>query len=533
MNVHHSAGPILNIKKMILGETGTYNDVFQRPYQTHLGDDEFNMMRDMTEGFRNLESETLANCAGTFLNPRAQPGSQINIDHGWGEQRLRFMMSIQFEGKLSNTEQIVTGYTDRADLSHSGHLNPDTRFFINNVITLRHVDTRTQTGMVTTARMTDNFQVLRDTSTNQSDVTLRPADVVRAQGTHAVLDGLEQLSGDKEHRTFFDDGDDTLFHDARNTFGPSETTRLSRRKNNLNANYMSGILKAYKTATAGEEEYSSEDTVYERTQGQVTEPYSLDNALLKTLIQNTGFSQNTSFSLTELRELCPHADQVMVLSRASNSAQMLPNQRGQTEGWGGSDNATMIANILASTVPALALDHMITKVWFTSTNETLSGDTVTELNHTAQNPVSSFTSGVDITPHIQAFLNRITHYVMRDITHRGMMGVSISVRYEALGDTFVSVSCDGEPPIDYIIPTFCDSLFSPILSNNTKDLYSLSSDFQTLLDYSHGYANPQTEPTIITQPNPGAYPPPAPGGWNTPQPQPQQGPDSTYRTLFD
>ena len=500
MIVGYGSGPVLNITRMIVGETGTYNDVYHRPFQTSLGDEEFYQLRERTHGFKNIESDTLALCAGTFLNPSAQPGAQINIDHGWGEGRLRFMMSIQYEGRLSNTEQIVTGYTDRADLSYSGEISPDTQFFVNNVITLRHVDRRTSTGIGTAVTMSDNFQVLRDTTRNQSSVTLRPTDVVRAQHASSALEGLG-LMGSKNSAagTFFgDDDDDTVFYDARNNFSPAETTRLSRRKNNLNANYMSSVLKAHQAASSDEGEYASEDTVFEKTMAKLDEPYSFNNPLLKTLTENTGFSENTSFTLKELRDLCPNVDKLLVFSRASKTAQVLPNQRGQTEQWGGSDNATMIANIMAATIPALAMDHLITKVWFTATNETLNGETIVELNHTSQNPPASFSSGIDITRSIRAFMDRIEHYVMRDVTRSDMVGVSVSVRYEALGDTFITVSCNGEPPVDFIIPTFCDSLFSPIMTDNSTDLYKLSSDFRTLMDYDHGYEKGPSEIPMTT-----------------------------------
>jgi len=536
MHTGHGTGPQLNVQRMIMGETGTYNDVYHRPYKTSLGDEEYAVMREKTNGFQNIESETLANCAGAFLNPSAQPGVQINIDHGWGERRLRFMMSIMFEGRLSKTEQIVTGYTDRADLSLTGEMDPNTQFFINNVITMRHVENRTANGVGSTATMSDNFQVLRDTSNNQSGITLRPTDVVRTQQSSIAMEGMRDLHrGQNSSRTVFDgdeDESDVVYHDARNTFNPSETTRLSRRKNNLNANYMSNILKAHRTAQSSDDEYDTEDTIFEKTQSILAEPYSFDNPLLKLLTDNTGFSQNTSFTLHEIRALCPHVDNVMVLSRASSTAQLIPNQRGQTEGWGGSDNTTMIANIMASTIPALALDHMITKIWFTATNETFNDQVVVELNHSNQSPPLSFVEGKDLTRQIQSFVHRIQHYVMRDITHNNMVGVSVSVRYEALGDTFISVSCNGEPPVDYVIPTFCDSLFSPIMTDNSNDLYSLSGDFQTLMDYSHGYPPGKDNTTsIITSPQTqwGS------GGWDQPsQQQPQQPAyPKAPRTLFD
>lgn len=533
MHVGNSQTAELNISKFILGETGTYNDLYQRPYQTRLGDQEYFAMRDMTSNFTNLEPETLANCAGEFLTPSSQPGGRININNGWGEQRLRFMMAVTFGGRFSTTEQIVTGYTDRADLSHNGTMDPNTQFFINNVITLRRVERNTGTGMASSANIVDNFQVLRESGSGDT-VTLRPTDVIRTQGLKEAIGHVNEIHGARKPAggsTFFDDGN-TLFHDSRNGFGPSETTRLSRRRNNLSANYMSGLLKAHQTAQHDDVEYNTEETVLDKTQGQLAEPYALKNPLLKLLTHNTGFAENTSFTLSEIRELCPHVDNMMVLSRSSTTAQLIPNQRGQTEGWGGSDNTTLIANILASNIPALALEHLITKIWFTSTNETMTGETITELNHTVQNPVTSFTAGVDITPQIRAFLNRVTHFVMRDITHSNMMGVSISVRYDALGDTFVTVSCDGEPPVDYIVPTFCDSLFAPVVANNSEALYNISNDFGMLLDYSHGYDDPRgNQQAIITSPNQQSW---SSNGWPT-QPQqtvqPQQSPIG--RTMFD
>lgn len=517
---------LLNVTKMLLGETGTYNDVYQRPFQTHLSGDEVSLVQEATNGFQNLTPENLSACAGQFIHPKGQPGAQVGIESGWGEQRLRFMMVVEYDNNLSQVEQVITGYTDRADLSHSGHLDPNTQFYINNVITLRTVATRNQFGMADKTQVSNNFQLLRDPIGERPSITMRPQDVFETQQASGLM---EQL-GD----TY--DGADTMFLDARRSFGASDRVRLSKRSNSVSANYMSGILEAYHDTVHDDGEYATEDMAYKKSLGKVSDELVNNHPLLRTLKRNTGFEESMCFTLREIEDLCPHVQDVMVLVR-SGGVSALPTQRGATEGWGGSDNATLIANILATTIPAMATENLLTKVWFTASNDTLDGQPYCELNHTHDAPPASFTNNMDISRQLQSFLYKLKTFVMRDITHNNMINVSINVRYDMLGDTFISVACDGEPPIDYIIPTFCDALFTPMMTSQIDDLNTLSSDFQTLMDYPHGY---EQERKIITQPSSWGAPDPAPQ-WGTPQPQPSAGwgsnapstPDPLGGTMFD
>ena len=62
----------MKVQRLIMVETGTYNDMVVRPYQSNLNEQTMNVFRDVTMEGRNLSSETLSGLASNILRPSGQ-----------------------------------------------------------------------------------------------------------------------------------------------------------------------------------------------------------------------------------------------------------------------------------------------------------------------------------------------------------------------------------------------------------------------------------------------------------------------------
>lgn len=76
----------------------------------------------------------------------------------------------------------------------------------------------------------------------------------------------------------------------------------------------------------------------------------------------------------------------------------------------------------------------------------------------------------------RGFLNEIAPL----ITDQNRTLINMIVQCSLGTETFVSVSRNGEAEIPFCAPTFCDSLYTPIISTSEKGLTDIASDLQNI-----------------------------------------------------
>lgn len=152
----------MNITKLILVETGTYNDMALRPFHTQFNQQSQLQLTEATRGGRNLSSSNLAGIAGQIIQPSAMALGTVSIDNGWNTRRFRFFMRVEHENRFGDTiVQFLTGYTDHCDTTlQSRFVDPNMRLYFNNSITMREVVEMTNFGRVKRLTMADASQIL-------------------------------------------------------------------------------------------------------------------------------------------------------------------------------------------------------------------------------------------------------------------------------------------------------------------------------------------------------------------------------------
>jgi len=123
-------------------------------------------------------------------------------------------------------------------------------------------------------------------------------------------------------------------------------------------------------------------------------------------------------------------------------------------------------------------------VGFKSTNRTIGGMVDTRLFD-----VVGF-STMDLTPYAQNFKMRLEQEVLRDLTFGNTMDFAIEMRADLLGETWISVSINSGPQIDYVVPSFADALTVPVLTSNPGLAVTLANDFNTLFETVRGSTIP-------------------------------------------
>lgn len=456
----------MQIRRLLFLETGTYNDMMLRPYQTSLHQKDILQLQEATRGGQNLSASNLAGLAGQIVRPATNPTGTAQIANGWRQGRFAFMLEVFIPDNFGGARvQYLTGYTDHAEISHGGHLDPNMQLFFNNSIQCRQVMYQSPGGNVLQQRVNDASHVLVGSyapsigSVQNTTHTMRPADVFDAVGAST----LAQFGDVVDVRTTFAQG----------------TLKKSLRENASAPTYLSRLLTTHRDVMAGaNEDVDTLPNLMGEAAGSVKEPTVLGDAFLNYLQVETSLVTGGSVTYGALCRVQPNLDQIadVVLARGPHLVQG-PHQAGQSEHWQGTTHETIMSTILSHAVPALMMELMVTKVAFRATNRTLNGQVEVMFAE-----VKSFAENLDMSPYLQAFDNRLRSQVLADLSHGGMIDYDISCRFDVLGETRIEIAVAGNPPVYYVVPSFADALFVPVLTNQYQNLQVLAGDISTLTD---------------------------------------------------
>jgi hypothetical protein len=197
------------------------------------------------------------------------------------------------------------------------------------------------------------------------------------------------------------------------------------------------------------------------------------------------------FEWRDIMTLDPNTPHVTRASILDTAKKMAVHQVGQTADWGSADRETVAATVLSQSVPALMLDVGITLLGFKSTNHDIGGQMNT-IYYEAQ----SF-SNTDHSQALEILKHNIEQYVLTGITFNNQISYALEMRVDLLGETWIKISLDGGPFIDYAVPQFCDASLVPVLTTNDQLAVQLAGDFEMLSTQLNAAAQ-ESHPTLMS-----------------------------------
>jgi hypothetical protein len=135
----------------------------------------------------------------------------------------------------------------------------------------------------------------------------------------------------------------------------------------------------------------------------------------------------------------------------------------------------VIANQIAQLIPALMTSCMIGTINFAFTN-----DNITLTPTIAITGGQTMIEGVHITQVSAQFESRFNNEIAPQITDQGRTLLNMIVQCGLCTETFISISRNGESEVPFCAPTFCDALYTPILSTTQQGLTDIASDLQNI-----------------------------------------------------
>lgn len=492
----------VQIVDFILTQTGTYQSQERRPFETSIGQHHINTLADRTQDGRQITISSLQDIAGEILHPQATTEGHVNIAHGWTSRRFRFMMRV-IEKRPFNangtTQHVFFGYTDHCDASQN-YLPPDMRIYFNSETVIANSVRMTPHGPVSEARVLSSDQIISplDMSGAQAQVNgmyhrptsylIRPDDVFHLGQTANVVRNLD-FAGNN--------GSVVASYDSRTMTGAGGAYKYSRRNDVSPSRYLNKTLSAYSNAVreSEREDITDLDYIYSEAMGHSANADMATNDFFSRLRDQAGYMEKGYVTLSELEAIFPELPTVTVFSMDNGQSIRKSSTAEQSNHWHGSSQTDIAAATLAQVIPAIMMDNFIRTVSFAVTNGHGIGQYLIEIH---EHSTTSVVDNLPMMPYIEEFKRRLILDVLNTITFQNQIGFQLSMASDLAGESVIDLSIDGESIVRYVAPTFSDSLYTPVVTNDQTRTQKISNDLLYLADQTIHSSNVDMAHNILT-----------------------------------
>jgi hypothetical protein len=467
---HDRIGANIRITKLIIQESGTYNDMYSRPYNTHVTADTLgNIMRRVDENKgRKISGTMFAGVASGIIGPSSSPQGIIPIPMGWSDRRMRFIMEVTtITSTGSEVIYYFQGYTTHVGIDAYGNFDPQMEFILNSYTRVNRIMKQGPYGASYHDVVTESAQVVNGAIVNQvgnnTIYNMRPYD---------IFTGIQSSYLENAYSSYTNKAD--TLKDTRITM--TGEPLLSKRNNGISGSYVAKIVDDYQSAMSMADFGQGQADILTRCQHLSGESKAYENPVIRALSNIRGTHACTSFSYNNLKALDSNVEHVTNFITLGNTRNAQLHEAGQTSHWHGSDRETIASTILSNAVPGVMMDLMLSSIHFRSTNHDAGGVINTVLIG------GKGLTNADLSKNYEIFKRRFETEIMFDITFGNQVLYTLEMTANLFGDTRITISLDSGPAISYTTPSFCDSLLTPVISMNENNYRGVVHDFEVIMN---------------------------------------------------
>lgn len=472
------------VELFIMAQTGSYQEQTLRPFKTNYSERVVNQLTEATLSGNRLGVAAVNAIAAEVIQPSANIEGFVGIPEGWTSRRFRFIMRVvETQPFLPNekTIRIFFGYSDHSDVSHGGLLDPNTHIYFNSETTIRDKIVNGVNGPVRQAFVQAANQIITPmrilnagrTGNIQQTHMIRPEDVFNLREANIISDmAAQNIQGGID-----------LTYDTRAISGTG-SFQLSRRRDTSPTRYVADTLGSLQHAVQ-ENRMVNQGFVTNNSLGPAVMSEAGARAanqsvgsdlFLAKLRDHANYMERGYVTLKDLISLFPEVGDFQNVTRyALDDGRSIRRvtQAHDSEHWQGADKTSIAASLIAQVVPAIMMDNFIRNISFAVTNSMIPGQYALQIH---PDFTRSIVDEIDMVPYIQEFERRLVVDALNSITFGGQIPFHISVISDLAGDSIINISLDGEPVVQYVAPTFTDSLFSPMVSTQLDAANKVSND---------------------------------------------------------
>jgi len=485
----------VRIESLLIQKISGYNDQVLRPFVTNsnlTGSELTAVATSIVDKAQqgSIDTATIASIGNSFLTRSSEPIASAPIVNGWNQTRARFMMKVILTSPIGTTNPLfILGYTNYDGLT-TNNLDPNMEFYVNNIVKGRNQVYQTAFGNQNNLQQVGTQQIFTNNSgqkpsspfgnysNNGDTLVMSPMHIYQAIGTAGIYNN--------------ESGYPNSILDNRFKTTPGGVS--APKKINVAPTYVATVLNSYISGSESEEfdSLSIDSAIRHYVNSHPFESTSLEEndffAALDAIRHNSIYSQN-KFTLSELQRLDPNVNNVITQIAPDNEHTYICNNSNH---WIGTDMNTVSASMVASSVPSLMTEQMISFIRFKSTNHTVDGRPQTTI---------LFGGGFaqcDMQLNYERFKAAFELFVVNDITYGNSIGYMVDVSCHLDGQTTINIKMDNLPETLFSYPTFADALISPVLTTDKNHIFNVANDFGNLVDYvkTERYSSTNPLPTV-------------------------------------
>ena len=449
--------PKLTLVKLELGKVVGYDPMYHRPYTVQWDPATLGKLEDIinTSLVREIAPAQVSTLASRVLHPSPKIGEAVYIPRGWESDRWVFMLEVLSEPQQGPAiRYFFQGYSTHGGTLPSGLPDPSVEFIFNAFIAVNE-DTQT---------VQQSAAVLSDLSTKQtrgfSPYMLRPSD---------VLCGLQMCQ---------EGYDMDMVTDTRVML--SRGGALVSRILNIPTAYVAKLATSYCTGQAHRAFSCNAGDIIQHTDMYLNEPHLMENPFVWLLAKNRETALSNRFTLADLDTLQPGflASRVAMLSTDTLPVRKRYTEAHKGAAWNRNTQNTWAASRLGQMVPALMAELGIEEIHFSVSGQGSMTDTPL-VALTVQSTWSRLKT--DIEQLKDVFSQRFIDEILLDLLHDHEGTYQFKVEANTLGESWFVVSFDGAGDEAFLVPSFCDSLFSPMATPQRKAYQDVVEDVHSVL----------------------------------------------------
>lgn len=473
----HIATPdSLVISKVLFAQTRQhgYLDQISRPYSFNLTPEYIdNIARTVIPTGNKLHSVNefdLHNACGGMLSYHTGMGMRANIEHGWKQNRLLFLLTANYTIGHMEYVTYIQGYTDHGEISYAGTLDPNMVMHINSICTVtKNLDPVSNTYVVNNIEYYNIVKNVAGETIWETNPLLSQGQDVNIKKCIRPIDIINNLFLLEDNKSM---GGVTCEYTGN--LYPQDTLS-SNKINNNPLQYLTTTINSLVSA----ERYSglgmaSVPNILRTASGIVDDASYSRNALLLFIYNLTqDQSEMTSFRYGVIQPYLATAPIVV----SNNDALLSKGTIGDAEDV--ESNMAVTAESIKSYAVAMQMssilsNNMVTKI--VCSISSLSGiPTILYLQ------VDSYIEGINPVALDIKIRNEIMLHVLPMLTDNGYTMVQCHIDGDLFNDITIAISIGNNPEVLHRYPLFADSLITPVLGDDyAKD--RLTDGFNTIVD---------------------------------------------------
>lgn len=452
--------------------------VIRKAYDTNIDGAVYDNLTNSIDPSKGLGNSNMVAIAGSILDYSPTDMSIIDLPNGISSNRIIFFLTFRrknsYNGKVSLF--YVNGYTDRVDMSFGGILDPETEFYVNEIVEIESGYNKDRNGNPVYYQQLKACDQIISGSFNVHDVStadhsVRPFDLFQRAREGAVLSRHGRRIGNIVSDSF--------------VFTQSNKYKKSSRINNNPYDYISRSIKAFDAAHA-DREVSTADDLYTNASERVLETGITNDHVISCFSRVCDIRRNGYFKLKDLHHVFPKSKDPTYFINASSKD--IPSYIDSVD-LTSRIYEVSIGSSLVNAISSVALKHYFTELTFDVIP--LASHGIRSMNSPRYEMVITHARGylpenyvkIKLGDFEREFLNLIMPSIIPDPDN---VGIEFQFSFKIIDKCYINLRINGGQWYPQTYPSFCDSLRAPVIATGPETITRISSDILDTYEQLYG-----------------------------------------------